>query len=114
MRFNIPFKMVVAVSVFLTPVVTWSDVLPGPAQPEQVSRALTPSPIEPAAPLPPVQAKQEQAPIPGGEQAKKIKFQLNKIILEGNHVYTTAQIEQVYKDKLHKTITVAELFEIVQ
>src|SRR5262245_32818405 len=92
-----------------------SAVLPGAAEPGVVSRALTEQQPQPAAQvLPPVVTPAQKAPTPGGEQAKKIKFQLNGNILEGNCVYKSDQLLPLYKNKLHKVITVAELFEIVQ
>lgn len=89
--------------------------LPGPALPEQVSKAIT-NQNQVAAPthvLPPV-ITQPEKPSPLAEQAKKIKFKLNGIILEGNHVYSNQQLKMLYQNKLHKEISVAQLFDIVQ
>ncbi|MBA3661389.1 MAG: ShlB/FhaC/HecB family hemolysin secretion/activation protein [Gammaproteobacteria bacterium] len=91
-----------------------ADVLPGPAMPEQVSRALTEERIAPTQAAPSVITAPEETKTPGGEAAKKIKFELNGIILEGNHVYSDAQLRPIYENKLHKTITVADLFSLVQ
>lgn len=92
----------------------WSDVLPGAAMPETVSRNLHQQQIKPSPQvLPPVvQPKQEESVL--GEQAKKIKFKLNGVVLEGNHIYSQEQLSVIYKDKLHQTISVADLFGIVQ
>ena len=93
----------------------WPDVLPGAAMPEQVSRALSeeiPAATQRAAPL--IEKEKEKAKSPLGEEAKKIKFVLNDIVLVGNHVYPKSVLEPLYKDKLHKEISVAELFDIVQ
>jgi hemolysin activation/secretion protein len=59
-------------------------------------------------------APKQPAPSPLMAQAAKIKFQLNGIILEGNHVFSTRQLLPLYEDYLHKTISVADLFNIVQ
>lgn len=93
-----------------------ADVLPGPALPEQVSKSLRNTQVsqEGTAVAPPlVRPKQEQES-PLGPQAKKIKFQLNGVILEGNTVYSDSELAKLYRDKLHKTISVADLFDIVQ
>lgn len=88
--------------------------LPGPVLPEQVSKALTQKPKVPQEPGPALYKPEENAPTPGGEEAKKIKFKLNGIILEGNHVYSTRQLAAIYRRQLHKMITIADLFGIVQ
>lgn len=44
----------------------------------------------------------------------KIKFVLNKIILEGNTVFSESQLRELYQSSLRKTISVAELQGIVQ
>jgi hemolysin activation/secretion protein len=85
--------------------------LPGSVRPSEVSKSLMPQPAA-NQPLPQVSQPQQQAASPLGEQAKKIKFKLNKIILDGNHVYSAQQLNGIYKDKLHKTISVAELLDI--
>lgn len=63
---------------------------------------------------PPIQ--QEKPPAPGtfGAEAERIKFKLTSVIIEGNTVFTTAQLRTLYQDKLNKTITVAELQDIVK
>lgn len=99
---------------------TWADLpplggfLPGAARPESVSRALVPEQPAPQQVGAPSVVRPQQAPSAANEQAQKIKFQLNAVILEGNHVYSNAQLSTLYKDKLHKTISVADLFAIVQ
>jgi hemolysin activation/secretion protein len=49
-----------------------------------------------------------------GKEAQLIKFKLNKIMLEGNEVYTTAQLSRLYNKYLNTTISIAELEGIVQ
>jgi hemolysin activation/secretion protein len=96
---------------------TWAaDVsLPGSAMPERVSKGIrNQQPTQQSAVLPPVVSPAKSAASPLGAQAAKIKFQLNGIILTGNTIYSTVQLRPLYQDKLHKTITVAELFNIVQ
>jgi hemolysin activation/secretion protein len=89
--------------------------VPASVAPEQVSRSLR-TQQAPSAPVPVSPAVVEQKPTgpAGSPEAQKIKFKLNKIILKGNHVYSDAQLSALYKDKIGKQITVAELFEIVQ
>ncbi len=93
----------------------WADTIPAAATPDQVSRELsTEMPQPQARPLTPIQAPEEAAPSPLMEQAKKIKFELNGIVLSGNKTIPTSELEQIYKKDLHKTITVADLFNIIQ
>lgn len=93
----------------------WADVLPGAAQPEQVSRSLTDQqPAQVPQAVAPIATPEQKAQSPLGPQAEKIKFQLNAIVLKGNHVYSSEQLKPLYADKLHKEISVAELFNIVQ
>lgn len=118
MRLSRPVKVAGAMGlIFLMQGRVWSQggaVLPGSVLPEQVSRALTQEQPAPAQTLPAVVTPPKAPPPPGGEEAKKIKFQLNGIILVGNHVYSEADLKPLYKNKLHKTISVADLFDIVQ
>jgi len=89
--------------------------LPSTVMPERAIETLATSPTEMTPTVAPETVhKNQQAPGSLGEAATKIKFQLNKIILQGNHVYTEAQLSPLYKDKLHKIITVAELQNVVQ
>ena len=91
-------------------------VLPGGAMPATVGQAITnqqgtsqPSRVAP------VQAPEQSAVNTKlMEQAKKIKFKLDKIILKGNHVYSTAELAKIYGPYEHRTISVADLFTITQ
>ena len=117
MMSRLPFKLahLAGLLLLLESGSIWSAVLPGAALPEQVSRSLTeeqPAPTPSTAP--PIVAEKEKQKSPLGEAAKKIKFHLNGIVLEGNHVYSQQQLEPLYKNKLNKEISVADLFEIVQ
>ncbi|MFI4918569.1 MAG: ShlB/FhaC/HecB family hemolysin secretion/activation protein [Legionellales bacterium] len=47
-------------------------------------------------------------------EANKISFVLNKVIIDGNHVFTTAELQTFFKPYLHHKITVAKLQELVQ
>lgn len=92
-----------------------APVFPASVGPEQQTRALqSQQPVAAPRPLAPVERSDQKAEQPLGPQAEKIKFQLNGIVLEGNHVYPTSVLEQLYKDKIHKTISVADLFNVVQ
>lgn len=118
MKLSVPFKIAGLTSlIFLLEQNAWSEqtpTLPGPAMPEQVSKALTKENKAVTSAVATPIAMPKEKPSPLAEQAKKIKFKLNGIILEGNHVYSTQQLSPIYKKDLHKTITVAELFNIVQ
>ncbi len=91
-------------------------VLPGGAMPATVGQAITDqqSTAQPA-PVAPVKAPEESvANAKLQEQAKKIKFHLNKIILKGNHVYSTAELSKIYSRYENRDISVADLFTITQ
>ncbi len=91
------------------------NVLPGSTEPGVLSNYMATQNSQTARPrsLPAVHAAQEE-PSSLGPQASQIKFKLTKIILEGNHVYSNQQLFAVYKDKINKVISVAELQGIVQ
>lgn len=86
--------------------------LPGSVEPSRVKENyLTTTPTS-STPSQQIVAKQpEKTPL--GKEAEKIKFQLKKIILKGNHVYSSKELETLYADKINKTITIVELFAIV-
>ncbi|OGT62800.1 MAG: hypothetical protein A3E85_03050 [Gammaproteobacteria bacterium RIFCSPHIGHO2_12_FULL_45_12] len=117
MKLRIPFK-VAGITALLLVVggAAWAIVgvgqLPGSVQPGPVSNALTPERPESSEAAPSITEPTQQAAQPLGEQAKKIKFQLNKIVLKGNHVYTDQQLSLLYQDKLHKVISIADLMDI--
>ena len=101
-------------AVYAAPVLT-PTLLPATVMPERSSNNLATAPASTPQSLPPLPAQKNQpAPNALGASATKIKFKLNKVILQGNTVYTQAQLETLYHDKLNKIITVAELQEIVQ
>lgn len=56
----------------------------------------------------------EEAKVPYNAEAAKIHFKLTKIILTGNTVYTTEELEAIYKDKLGKEMSVLDFQKIVQ
>jgi hemolysin activation/secretion protein len=89
--------------------------LPSSVLPERASDNLATQPSSTPQSLPPLpKAKNQQAQNALGASATKIKFKLNKVVLQGNTVYTEAQLHALYAAKLNKIITVAELQEIVQ
>jgi hemolysin activation/secretion protein len=91
------------------------STMPSSARPETISNAITARDQATAdRPLPVTPAPQEQQSSPLGAQAEKIKFKLANIKIEGNHVYTDEQLSMLYRDKINKTISVAQLAQIVQ
>lgn len=87
--------------------------LPGSVDPGRVTNNYLPNQTAPSRPLQQVTTPQEKAASLGPE-AEKIKFKLNKIILEGNHIYSETQLLSIYKDKIGSSITITELQGIVQ
>lgn len=103
-------------ALLLASVVTaHADVLPGPVMPDQVAKSLTPKPsLVPKGVVPPrsrVQSQQTHVTLSAEEQ--KITFKLNGITLIGNHVFSTKELEILYRSKLHHTISIADLYKIV-
>ncbi len=98
----------------------WADLAPSPlpatVMPEQVSRSFSQPSMQPKLPGAPIQRPEAQPIVNNAlaEKAKNLHFRLNKIILEGNHVYTDAVLRPLYQDKLNKVITVLDLFQIAQ
>ena len=89
--------------------------LPGSVQPSQVGKAIrSQQPTERTEVLPPILSRQAPAPKGLPPEAQKITFQLNGVVLVGNTVFSTEELRFIYEQDLHKIITVARLFEIVQ
>ena len=99
--------------MFISHISFAAPALPGSVEPGRVQQNYLPQQRQPLQPLQPIAVPQEkQAGL--GPEAEKIKFTLKKLILEGNHVYTDAQLQQLYKNKLNTNISIAELQAIVQ
>lgn len=89
--------------------------LPGAALPEQVGKAIrSEQPRTQTQTVPQLESPEPEKASPLDAEAQKIKFQLNGIVIDDNRLYSDAQLRPLFQDKLHKVITVAELFEIVQ
>lgn len=117
MKRALPFKFAsVVVAACLMDGLAVADVLPGAAMPEQVSRSLRQQQLarQPAARPTALQNQDEGSASPLSPEVQKIKFKLLKVELEGNKLYTTKQLEPIYKNSLGKEITVAELFKLVE
>ena len=72
--------------------------LPGSVQPSQVGKALKrEAPVSESNLPSPVSTPDEPAAKQLPAEAKKSKFQLNKIILVGNHVYSQQQLQSLYQ-----------------
>lgn len=90
------------------------SALPGSTEPGVLSNYMANQQATQAPSAAPAIHPPQQEPSSLGPQASKIKFKLTKIILEGNHVYSNQQLYALYKDKINKEISVAELQGIVQ
>ncbi len=110
--------------IFLSLLVCGQEILAAvPTPKSEVPSSVNPSVIGPyvqpvTSPTPealqPLNRPSAQPPSALGPEASKLKFKLTKIILEGNHVYSDKVLLSLYQDKLNKTITVAQLQDIVQ
>lgn len=87
--------------------------LPGSVEPARVESNYLPPPPASPLPAPSITHEEKATDAPLGKEAEKITFVLKKIVITGNHVYTQKQLSAIYKDKLHKKISVADLFKIV-
>lgn len=91
--------------------------LPSSALPESATQAISgnvPPPVEGPQLLPPLQERAEESKTPLGKQAEKITFVLKKIILVDNRTYSTKTLSALYKDKLNKKISIADLYLLAQ
>src|SRR3990167_1304433 len=108
-------RALVAAAWLLASSGAYADVLPGSVMPEQVAKTLRPkASLVPSGVAPQQDVKEQQAPTNVSPEAQKIKFKLNGVVITGNHVIPTEKLAPFYKDKLNQTITVADLFKIVQ
>lgn len=117
MKLTAKFKLAsIAVAACLIETQAYADVLPGAAMPEQVSRSLKQQQIQqqPTGVAPTLKNEDEKEAVPLSPEVQKLKFKLIKIKLEGNKKFSSKEIEKIYASSLGKTITVAELFTIVQ
>lgn len=93
----------------------FADILPGSVLPEQVAKSLQPKPsLVPrgVAVQPKTESQNKQSNLSTEEQ--KLTFKFNGIIFTGNHVYTEQQLLPLYQDQINQTITVADLYKIVE
>ncbi len=91
---------------------TPQSLLPATVMPGVVNKYLTPQTIPMDKPQP-IMAPSEKPGALVGQAAKEIKFQLNDLKIVGNTVYSQKDLEPLYKDKIKKQITIAELQQIV-
>lgn len=89
--------------------------LPGSVAPGRVQQNYLPETTMPKVPtVAPKVQRPEQKAAGFGPEAKLIKFKLNKVILTGNHIYSTAQLTALFQNKLHREISIADLQDLVQ
>lgn len=82
-------------------VITQQQLSQQPIQRKKAAEAPSPAPDQPDQGL-------------AGGAATQIKFRLNKIILEGNHIYSEETLAEIYQSSLGKEISVTDLQNIVQ
>lgn len=119
MELKAPFKLAgITAALMLAEANVYAAVpqLPASVLPEQVTRQLSPQPSEvPQGVAPPEVKKDIKSPKPKlSAAAKKIKFKLKGVVLEGNTVFPTSELEKLYQKDIGKELTVEQLFEIVQ
>ncbi len=89
--------------------------IPASTQPGVIGNIISESLPSPSTPSvrPSLQTPPEPK-VPYNAEAAKIHFTLKKIILEGNTIYTTEQLEALYKDKINTNMSVLQFQEVVQ
>lgn len=89
---------------------------PASVEPGVVSKMIanTPVPTSSGKEAPTQILKQKLPPTLISPEAKKISFVLNDIQIQGNHVFSTAELRALFNPYLHHTITVAKLQMLVQ
>lgn len=89
--------------------------IPASTQPGVMSNIISESLPTPSTPsVKPSFEAPAEAKVPYNAEAAKIHFTLNKIILEGNTVYSKKELEELYKKQLGKKMSVLDFQKIVQ
>jgi hemolysin activation/secretion protein len=116
MHFRVSFRLAsLAAALLLAEANAYADALPGSVMPEQVAKSLLPQQsLAPTGVAPQNVLQPHAQPANVSPEAQKIKFKLTGVKLIGNHVISTENLEAFYKDKINTTITVGDLFTIVQ
>lgn len=115
MKRALPFQLAsVAIAACLAETPLYADMLPGSVMPEQVSRSLQQQQPQPAAPtMGTVEETKTETP-PLSPEVQKLKFKLVQIKLQGNKIFSDKQLDELIKPSIGKSISVADLFVIVQ
>lgn len=87
--------------------------LPGSIEPTRAPQSLPIQAAQQARTTVPIAAPTAEAESLGPE-AEAIQFHLTDIILEGNTIYSNAQLRPLYQNKLNSTISIGKLIGIVQ
>ncbi|HLF66601.1 MAG TPA: POTRA domain-containing protein, partial [Gammaproteobacteria bacterium] len=88
-------------------------IVPVTAQPSAIGKTFRPTDLESTQTAQPLPGQPAGKAAPGGESAG-IKFKLNSVVLEGNTVFTYSQLQPLFVKKIGSTITVADLFQVVE
>jgi len=88
------------------------EEFPATAAPGIIGKTFTPAQLEANAPS--NQTVPAQAQAAAGSQSSSIKFKLTRVIIEGNTVFSYSQLEPLFYKKLNTTITVGDLFQMVE
>ena len=111
------------VAIFLFISIAYVDsyaiiAVPASVQPGVIGNIISESLPQPGAPQRPssntVLEEVKAAKVPYNPQAAKIKFRLNKIVLEGNTVFTNEELEDLYDEELGNSMSVLEFQQLVQ
>src|SRR5262245_8307229 len=93
----------------------YAVVIPSTAEPSQIEKRFENQ--QAPTPTPKLRAVTPQkAPIPSNlqKQMAQKKFTLRKVVLEGNTVYSSAELSSFYQDKIGKTISILEAQSIAR
>jgi len=107
-----PLRTAVFISIFLlfTPFIAPAEIpsLPANVNPNVVGQEFLPSQKFPSAMASPTSMPEEPSAL-SSKAAEQIRFKLNKITVMGNTVYSSQELENLFKSSIGQTISVAKL-----
>lgn len=106
-------RVMLLTSIMLNSQAIAAVTIPSSTQPGRVEQTFTPTKRISPSEFTPILPAQPAAPTPAAPKAAKIKFKLNKVIIDGNTVYSDQQLATLYKKKLNVELSVSDLQIIV-
>lgn len=108
-RLTVP--ALVALGVAASPSLPASaQTLPGAANPARIEEQFRPGPAPQSVPRAPAQVEPTAAPA-GAEQ---VRFVLNRVVFDGVTVYSEADLQPLYQDRLGTEVSLADMYAVAQ